>query len=375
MDPLPLLRELVAIDSVNPSLVRGAAGEAEVVACLRRVFEQAGVAVTVTEAAPGRPNLVAAVEGRAPGRTLVFCGHTDTVGVEGMAAPFDPVERAGCLYGRGAQDMKGGVAAMCAAALTLAGTGLERGRVVVAAVADEEYASAGAEALVKDLRADGAVVTEPTDLEIATAHKGFAWITVRTKGVAAHGSRPAEGRDAIMDLGRVLARLEALGRVLAGRPAEPRLGPPSLHLSTVRGGGEWSVYPDWAEVDLERRTVPGEDGRLALLEVEEILAGLRSEDPAFDGVAELVFSRAAYQIDARAEVPQMLEASLRAIGRPARFGAMSYWTDAGVLGHAGIPTVLFGPGGGGLHGLDEHVRLDEVVACRDALVDLARRFC
>lgn len=375
MDPLPLLRALVAIDSVNPSLAAGGAGEAALVAHLAGVFERAGVAVRVTEAAPGRPNLVARVEGRAPGRTLVFCGHTDTVGVEGMGQPFTPVERDGRLYGRGAQDMKGGVAAMCAAALALAETPLERGRVVVAAVADEEFASLGADALVKDLRADGAVVTEPTDLTIATAHKGFAWVTVRTRGTAAHGSRPAEGRDAIMHLGRVLARLEAHGAALLARPPDARLGTPSLHLSTVRGGGEWSVYPDWAEVDLERRTVPGEDGRLALREVEEVLAGLRADDRAFEADSRLVFSRAPYQIDERAELPQMLAASLAEAGRPAAFAGMTYWTDAAILGHAGIPTVIFGPGGAGLHGDDEHVRIDEVVACRDALVALARRFC
>ncbi len=124
-----------------------------------------------------------------------------------------------------------------------------------------------------------------------------------------------------------------------------------------------------------RRSSEGASGAPDALSTEEVLAGLRADDPAFDADARLVFSRAPYQIDARAELPQMLAASLAEAGRPATFAGMTYWTDAAILGHAGIPTVIFGPGGAGLHGVDEHVRLDEVVACRDALVALARRFC
>ena len=141
----------------------------------------------------------------------MLCGHLDTVGVEGMTAPFDPVERDGRLYGRGAQDMKGGVAAMVDAVSSLAAGGmLSTGRVIVAAVADEEFASVGADALVRECTADGAVVTEPTDLTLATGHKGFEWVEVETRGRAAHGSRPGEGLDAILRMGRVLARLEVI---------------------------------------------------------------------------------------------------------------------------------------------------------------------
>ena len=153
-----------------------------------------------------------------PGRSLMFCGHVDTVGVEGMDAPFTPEIRSGRLYGRGSQDMKGGVAAMIDAARVAAERGLARGRLIVAAVVDEEYASIGADALVRDWTADGAVVTEPTDLQVAIGHKGFAWIDIETRGRAAHGSRPRDGRDAIMRMGRVLQRLERLDRELQSRP-------------------------------------------------------------------------------------------------------------------------------------------------------------
>jgi acetylornithine deacetylase len=376
MDPaVALLRDLVAIDSVNPSLVPGGAGEAAVVAHLEGVCRGAGLDVRVSEAAPGRPNLVAVVEGGAPGRTLMFCGHTDTVGTAGMAAPFSPVERDGRLYGRGAQDMKGGLAAMVSAALQVAASGLERGRLVVAAVADEEYASLGADALVKDWRADAAVIPEPTDLQICTAHKGFAWIRVETRGAAAHGSRPDVGRDAIFRMGRVLAVLEQRDRQLASADADPRLGRPSLHASTISGGGEWSTYPDSCVLELERRTVSGEDGARALAEVQGVLAALKESDPEFQGSAMLAFSRPPYVLDSSAELPQVLERVCQAEGMRTSFASMPFWTDAAVLGGAGIPTVLFGPGGEGLHAHEEHVRLDDVLACRNALVALAREYC
>src|SRR3954447_25958994 len=147
-----------------------------------------GLDVHVQEAAPGRPNVIGVLEGRAAGRSLMFCGHIDTVGVEGMEAPFEPREANGRLYGRGSQDMKSGVAAMIDAARVAAERGLERGRLIVAVVVDEEYASIGADALVRDWRADAAVITEPTDLQIGVAHKGFAWLDLETRGHAAHGS-------------------------------------------------------------------------------------------------------------------------------------------------------------------------------------------
>jgi acetylornithine deacetylase len=330
----------------------------------------------VAEVAPGRPNLVAVVEGQSPGRTLLFCGHLDTVGVAGMDAPFAPVERDGRLYGRGAQDMKGGLAAMFSAALQVSAPGgLERGRLVVAAVADEEYASLGADALVKDWRADGAVIPEPTDLRICTAHKGFAWIRVETRGVAAHGSRPDVGRDAIFRMGRVLAALEQRDRQLATAAADAHLGRASLHASTISGGGEWSSYPDSCVLELERRTVSGEDGTRALAEVQGVLAALKDADPEFLGSAMLAFSRPAYVLDSTAELPQLLQRVCRAGGIATGFASMPFWTDAAVLGGAGIPTVLFGPGGEGLHAHEEYVRLDEVVACRNALAALPGQYC
>ncbi|MBI2186228.1 MAG: M20/M25/M40 family metallo-hydrolase [Acidobacteria bacterium] len=376
MDPtIALLEDLVAIDSVNPSLVPGARGEAEIA---RRVVLECitlGLAVDVTEIAPGRPNVVAVLEGRAPGPTLMFCGHLDTVGVGGMVHPFEPRQREGRLYGRGAQDMKGGVAAMIGAARQLVEEGgLARGRLILAAVVDEEHASIGADALAARCRADAAVVTEPTDLDIAVAHKGFAWIEIETRGRAAHGSRPREGRDAILRMGRVLGRLEALDRRLQSTPMHPQLGTASLHASTVVGGHELSSYPDRCTLQVERRTLPGEPAGVAFQEVQEILAALRGGDAEFEGDARVLFARDPYAIDPAHPLPEILARAAASVGCAPRRIGMSFWTDAAILGAAGIPSVLFGPGGAGLHSSEEYVRLEDVRRCRAALAALARAF-
>jgi acetylornithine deacetylase len=389
-DPvIRLLRDLVAINSVNPTLVPGAPGEAEIAGAVAAAMRGFGLDVQTQQVAPGRPNTIGVLEGRRPGRTLMFCGHVDTVGVSGMKEPFAPFEKDGRLYGRGAQDMKSGVAAMIDAARVLAETGgLASGRLIVAAVVDEEHSSIGADALVTRWRADAAVVTEPTSLEIAIGHKGFAWVDVEVHGKAAHGSRPAEGEDAILRMGRVLGHLEALDRELQARRPHPLLGTGSLHASLIEGGRELSSYPDRARLQMERRTLSDEPASTALGEVESILERLRREDSTFRGEARAMFSRPAYELPAEHELPQTLSGALshvtlaaglqstaRAYTQTRAMIGMSFWTDAAVLGHAGIPSVLFGPGGAGLHSTEEYVTVGDVLVCRDALVELARRFC
>ncbi len=377
MDPaIRLLRELVAIDSVNPTLVPGAAGEADIADAVARAMRAFGLDVQSQPVAPGRPNTIGVLEGRRAGRTLMFCGHLDTVGVAGMTEPFTPLEKDGRLYGRGAQDMKGGVAAMIDAARAIAASGgLDAGRLIVAAVVDEEHSSIGADALVADWMADAAVVPEPTALEIVVGHKGFAWVDVEVHGQAAHGSRPADGQDAILRMGRVLGHLEALDRDLQARPPHALLGTGSLHASIIDGGRELSSYPDLAHLQLERRTLPGEAGSVALDEVRSILDGLRLEDPTFRAAARTIFSRPAYELPADHELPRTLAGVVRDVKGVSRIGGASFWTDAAVLGHAGIPSVLFGPGGAGLHSTEEYVHVADVLRCRDALAELARRFC
>jgi acetylornithine deacetylase len=376
MDPsLSLLKQLVEVNSINPSLVPGAPGEARIAEVIGDYMRRAGLDVQLEEAAPGRPNAIGVLEGREPGRSLILCGHMDTVGVDGMPDPFVPRERDGRIYGRGSQDMKGGVAAMVDAARLLAANGFRKGRVIIAAVADEEYASVGADAFVGRWRADAAVVTEPTDLQIGTAHKGFAWIDVATRGRAAHGSRPKDGRDAILRMGRVLTALESLDRELQARQPHPVMGTGSLHASIVAGGVELSSYPDRCTLRMERRLVTGETGDTAVEEVRAILARARAVDPEFEGSAELTFWRSAYEVDRSHELPRGLEAAAQRTGTRAGTVGMSFWTDAAVLAGAGIPSVLFGPGGAGLHSVEEYVNAADVVMCRDVLAHFAAEWC
>ena len=376
MDPaIRLLRELVAINSINPTLVPGAPGEAAVADAIAIEMRRIGLDVIVDDIAPGRPNVVGVVEGRRPGPTVLLCGHTDTVGVAGMPDPFTPVERDGRLYARGAQDMKGGVAAMIDAARVVAAEGLDAGRLVIAAVVDEEHSSIGADALVKTWRADAAIVTEPTSLAVIIGHKGFAWVEIEVEGRAAHGSIPAEGQDAIVRLGRVLARLEVLDRALQARSPHPLVGTGSLHASRIEGGREWSSYPDRAVLQMERRTLPGESERCALEEVQEILRDLVADDPTFRGSARHLFSRPAYEVSSDHALPGAVAAAVtRTTGVKARTGGASFWTDAAILGTAGIPAVLFGPGGAGLHSTEEYVNVADVVVCRDALAAFVREW-
>ena len=306
----------------------------------------------------------------------MFCGHIDTVGVEGMRSPFDPREIDGRLYGRGSQDMKGGIAAMIDAARVASQRGLRAGRLIVAVVVDEEYASIGADALVREWPADAAVVTEPTDLQIGVAHKGFAWLEIETRGRAAHGSRPADGVDAIVRMGRVLGQLEALDRQLQSRSAAP---------ATRRGVAARVDHRRRARAEQLSGHLPAADGtahdsgRIATStpeeEVRSCLERLRAEDATFDSIARVGFARPPYEIAEDHPVPEALARAAVATGVNAARVGMSFWTDAAVLGAAGTPSVLFGPGGAGLHSTEEYVTMAEVIACRDVLATLAVDWC
>ena len=374
---LVTLADLVAIPSVNPMLTPGAAGEAEIAAYCARFLRDAGLEVHLQEAAPGRPNVVGIVRGTGGGRSLMLNGHLDTVGVEGMAAPFTPAQQGNRLLGRGSSDMKASIAAMLwtARAIQEAGARL-RGDLLIACVCDEEYASIGSDALVREFTADAAIVTEPTDLNLCLAHRGFVWLEVETFGRAAHGSRPNEGIDAIVHMGRALTALEGYARELANRPHPALVTPPSVHASTIQGGREWSMYPDHCQVQIERRTVTGETTESVVAEFEGLLAALRAQDPTFRATVRPVFSREPFETDAAAPIAQTVAQAIAAVrGAPGQTVGMTAWTDAAILQAAGIPTVLFGNTGGGWHSLDEYVETESVSQCADVLIETALVWC
>ncbi len=318
--------DLVRTDSVNPGLVPGAAGEGAVAGLLARRLERGGfdAAIVPAPGAPGRPSVVARHAGTGGGRSLLLNGHLDTVGVAGMASPFAGRvvggRVRGRLLGRGACDMKAGVAAMVAAAEAAAAAGTA-GDIVLALVADEEHASVGTEAV-----------------------------------------------------------LDFLGGRLPDACLVPVAGPGSM-MTTVAGGGTSPfVLADAAFAVVERRTVPGEAAAGALAEVESILSALRAGDPSVQAEASLMLSREAWEFDpaapAGAALSGMLAAALGArLGHvPGQIGA-PYWMESALWQAAGVPTVVCGPAGGGMHAEDEWVGLPQVRAYADALVDTIGAFC
>jgi acetylornithine deacetylase len=373
-DLTALLSSLVATDSVNPSLVAGGAGEHEIATVIEAWADDAGLVTERLEETPGRPSVLVRARGAGGGRTLLLCGHVDTVNVEGMAAPHAPRIDGDRLYGRGAYDMKAGVAAALMAAREASRLELA-GDVVVAAVADEEHASLGVQEALRHVTADAAVVTEPTELELAVAHKGFVWSEVEVTGRSAHGSRPHLGIDAILKMGAVLNELEQLDRALTDR-THPLLGRASVHASLIEGGVELSSYPAHCRLGLERRTLPGETGRQIEAEIESLLERCGGADPAFEASHRTLLVREPFEIEQDQELVALVaEAAVEVLPGPPKIGGASYWADAAFIAAAGIPTVLFGPGGEGAHAVEEWVSLSDTEAVARTLVSLAARFC
>lgn len=375
-DAVALARELVRIDSRNPSLVSGAPGEHAVARTLAEILAAWGFTTTVHDAAPGRPNVIARV-GRGGGPSLMFNGHLDVVGTEGMVhAPFDATMQGTRLHGRGAADMKAGVAAMCAAAVRAADAGLA-GEVIVAAVVDEEYESLGTSALLASgVRADAAIVTEPTRLSLNPAHRGFVWTTATVHGRAAHGSRYDVGVDAILHAGLLLAELDALQQETLARRTHPLLGHASLHASLIDGGSGMSTYPDRCTLRLERRTLPGECADDALHEVRAACTRVKSRRPSFDAEVTLDLARGPSDVSTDAPIVRALEGAMRACGEPVHVEGMSAWTDAALLNEAGIPAICYGPGDIALaHAAEEWVDITEIERAATVLTRLAQDWC
>jgi acetylornithine deacetylase len=352
-----LTAALVAIDSVNPALVPGGAGEGRIASFAAEWCEQHGLDVEIL--GNERPTVVATKRGSGGGRSLLLNGHLDTVGVAGMTAPFEPRVEDGRLYGRGAYDMKGALAAIMLAAADT--TGL-RGDVIVTLVADEELASIGTEAVVARVHADAAIVVEPTELRVAVAHRGFVGFELETSGVAAHGSRPDLGVDAIAKMGPILVALAELDDRLQAGSRHPLVGPGSLHASLIEGGQELSSFPASCVLTGERRTIPGET-------VEQVEAELR----AIAGDAELRIL--ANRDPLAGELDHSFVELVGRVADASEYVGALFWTDAALIAGAGIPTVLFGPAGEGAHAEVEWVDLASLDRVHDVVLRVAAEWC
>jgi acetylornithine deacetylase len=371
-DVVELLAALVSIDSVNPALIPGAAGETRIAQHVATWASQNGLAADRVETTPGRPSIIVR-GGPGNGPTLLLCGHLDTVGTDGVADPFIPRVDGDRLYGRGAYDMKGGLAAALIACRDAQRAGIA-GAVVVAAVADEEHASLGVQEVLRHVRADAAIVTEPTELRVATAHKGFVWTEIEVIGRSAHGSRPHLGIDAIMHTGPILRALHALHGELATRRIHHTLGPGTLHASLITGGREESTIPERCLLTIERRTLPGESLADVEADITRLLQQCRDADAALTADSRTTLARDPFETSPDEPIVQAVQRAAPDACGGAPVG-VSYWADSAFIAAAGIPTVLFGPDGDGAHAKTEWVSISGTIQCARTLRAVAADFC
>lgn len=374
LDPVELTRRLVAIPSVNPALQEGGHGEGDMAREVGRILATEGYAVETVPVVGSRSNVVARLGVGGP--TLLLNGHLDTVGTEGMTVdPWGGDSTPERVVGRGAADMKSGLAAILATASRWA---RERGpgTLVVALTCDEEHASQGMQHLVESgIQADAAVVTEPTSLAVMPAHKGFAWVEVDFQGRAAHGSRPEVGVDAVRHAGALLEELNGLEVGLRSGAGHPLLGHGSLHVGTIQGGTAWSVYPERCTLTLERRTLPAEEPEGFLDEIRRLLARLTARDPAVQARARLDLVRPGSDVPFDTTLVRGLQRELRAVGLSDEPRGMTAWVDAAYLNRAGIPAVCFGPGSiAQAHAADEWVEAGQIRTATEVLTAFTRSF-
>jgi acetylornithine deacetylase len=364
-----ILRELVAVNSINATL-SGGPGEGRIADRLRARLCALGFDARVQSLAGDCANVVARVPGRSGEAPMLLNGHLDTVAVDGMAAPFTLQEDGDRLYGRGAYDMKGGVAVMLRLAEHWSRTPPAKD-VWLTFSGDEEDRSRGTEFLVGSwlpalpVKPAGAVILEPTEEAFGVAHKGFSWFEVEVLGRAAHGSRPEQGVDAILPLRAALAELDLIGSELRDRTPDPLLGTASLHGGRIEGGTELSVVPARARLQWERRTLPEETGAEVDRELDRVAAAVSALPGGHAVNARRIFTRPPY----RSPDSDLLRRLRRAVPA-APLAGLSFWADSALIGLAGVPSVLFGPVGHGAHALDEWVSRSSLLYVYEVLRDL-----
>ena len=372
-----LLKSLVQIPSVNP-IIEETRDEGEIGTFIADWFRRTRkFNVVEQKVRKNRFNVVATLPGRGDGLSLMLNGHMDTVGVSDMTIkPFNPTIGHGRLYGRGSCDMKGSLAAMMSAMLTLANSNKKlNGDVIFSVVVDEEYKSEGMYELVKRFRADAAIVGEPTSLNVATSQKGYAWLEIKTIGHRIHGSTPEGGVDAIEKMAIIISQLDRIRRRHA-RLRHRLAGTPRIHTSTITGGSEWATVPADCVLRLERRLIPGENPQKAVRELKQLIAQCSKRDNQLKATVKLIHHAESIDVKHGRHI-SLLKQEVERAGIESRIVGVPYWTDAAILVHqAKIPTCIFGPGNiENAHTPDEYVKIHEVVDAIPVFVKTAQRYC
>jgi acetylornithine deacetylase/succinyl-diaminopimelate desuccinylase family protein len=377
-DPIILSQQLIRIDSSNPNLSRaGGAGEGAIANYITAWLDHRDIESHRLENTAGRPSIVGIVRGRGGGKSLMLNGHIDTVTTIGYKGdPFNPEIHDGSIYGRGAFDMKCGIASALVTLVRCQAAHLS-GDVLVAAVADEEHLSMGTtEILEAGWTADGAVVCEPTQQFVTLDHNGFVWIEVDILGKAAHGSRYDLGVDAISKAGHFLAKIDRYAQELLKRTPTSECGTGSLHASLIQGGEEISSYPAKCTIGIERRTVPGETPEAIEAEFQEILDHIKDTVEDFKYNFRVTMSRPPFHVDQEnCFVKSALTSIRKSLNKPVEIKAERAWTDCALLSEKGIPALLFGCDGGGAHAATEWATIKSVYEVTDATTRIAMDFC
>lgn len=372
LDPVALASQLIGIDSVNPDISPGASGEAAIALWCAAWLSSHGFEVTTLDADPSRPSVVGVARGTGGGRSLMLNGHLDTVGVATWTGvPFVPEIRDGKLFGRGAFDMKGGVGAIMVAAARAAGR--TAGDIIVTLVADEEFGSTGTAEVLAHFTADAAIIAEPSALELTVAHRGFAWFEVAISGVAAHGSMPDQGVDAIAHAGGVMRALDELRLSLEEGPRHPTLGHGTVRISTINGGVDAATVASSCTLTVERRFLPGQTPEWV---EQQLRAAIESVPGPATTVVSTVVARGAFEALPEWPIVRAVAANAeRVLGVPAPTRGEPFWTDAGLIAEAGIPCLIIGVDGGGAHADVEWATTASIEALTTILEGTIRDFC
>jgi len=370
-------QQLVRINSINPSLVKDSPGEKEIAFFLENLLTKLNLEVNVQHLGNDRKNVIGMIKGNGKGPSLMLNAHTDTVGVQNMADPFSAEIKDGKLFGRGAFDMKGSIAAMITVAKSIIENNIElKGNLVIAFVADEEYGSIGTEKLLEKYKTDAAIVTEPTELSICTAHNGFGLFEIETSGKAAHGGKPDEGIDANMHMGLILAEINRISQELKAVSPHKLLGLPSMHIPLIKGGNEPFTYADKCKILLERRTIPGESFDEIFKELKRIISTLSESNVNFSATIKNLICRDSFENDKKSKIISVLHNSVKeSIGYEPSYIGHSWWEDSGLISNAGIDTVVFGPKGKGLHTENEWVDIQSLKDLSLTLLNTAINYC